>query len=478
MGGETHSFVLDGSGEGRYQPMKTAILTQGWNLRERPRPTAYIFEGPYADEVAGRMLIAGIEVKRLAKDVTVDVQGWHFAARPSVDFRNSGGGGWGSNNRNVKIYPIPNRQFKKDSYIVFLSQLMTHLVPMYMEPDIPFSAGNGIMLQYMSVALGGAGSGNLSENLVGVEMPIYRYIGDVKAFQTYDMDFFLPLISRGAVPRFFNFHNQEEVAAIANKLGLGSEEIKVYDYDIQVHARPGNRTTEPALKDGKFDILLPTDKNTNGYFILKKDGTYEKLTPHSSMLGWNVGTVVVANHGALPFTVDVGSNNRPVVGDGSYRTVPNALPIWDDLVGVRIVEVVKDEILSLFKDGKLPPNTIATEKGIKYTDLFVDKGTILSESMLDGWLIINVTPSSGNGWRANIVNGAAVITFTKDVYDDQTVIVTLQKTGQLEMKEIEVTFAGERESIIDKIIDRAGCNAGAAFLALLALCPLFVRKRA
>jgi Synergist-CTERM protein sorting domain-containing protein len=283
------------------------------------------------------------------------------------------------------------------------------------------------------------------------------------------MNHFLPLVNRGAVARFFDYHTQEEIADIAK--ACGEQEIKVYDYDFQVHTRTD------ALIGGKFDITLPTSESTKSYHILKKDGTYQKLVPHSTMSGWNVATVTVADHGNVPFTVDLTSVDRPVVGDGSNRTIPRALPATDDLIGVRIVEVVMNEILSLFKDEKLPPNAVVTEKGIKYTDLFVDRGTILSDSMLDGWRAINVTPSNGDGWRANIVNGAAVITFNKDVYDDQTVTVTLQKIGSLEMKDIEVIFAGERESIIDKIIDRAGCNAGIAMLALLVLYPLFIRRR-
>ncbi|MCL1874711.1 MAG: hypothetical protein FWF87_00465 [Synergistaceae bacterium] len=475
MGGEVHSFVLDGSGEGRYQPLKTEILTQGWNLRERARPTAYIFEGPYAEEVASRMLIAGINVKRLAKDVTVNVTGWKFNARPTVDFRNSGGGGWGSNNRNVTLFDIPNRPFKKDVFVVFLSQLMTHLIPMYLEPDMPFSAGNGIMLQYMSVALGGAGTGALSPNIVGVEMPIYRYIGDVNALQTYDMDFFLPLINRGAVPRFFSFHTQEELAAIA--AACGKYNIKAYDYDIQVHARAGRNTTAPALKDRKFDMILPTSEGVKNYLIQKIDGSYEVLPVQANkMVGWDVATIDVDRHGQKPFTVDLASNDRPAVGDGSDRTLPVALPTWDDLIGVRIVEVMASPILDLFKDGKLPKDAVLTETGIKYTEMLSGTSLILCEGMLDGWEIIGSTPHSGANWKSSFAKGQLHVKFTGDAYD-QAVTVTLQKIGTTETMDIEIKFSGEKESIWDRIFDKAGCNAGALIFALLALCPLFMRRK-
>jgi Synergist-CTERM protein sorting domain-containing protein len=461
-----YAWVRDGSGDGSRQPMKFDVTWQGWSLRERARPTAYIFEGPYAEEVASRMLIAGIDVKRLAKDTTVNVTGWHYAARPSVNFRDSGGTGWGANNRQVNFFDIPNRQFKKDTFVVFLGQVMTNLIPMYMEPDLPFSAGNGIMLTYMSVALGGASSGSLAQELVGMEMPIYRYIGNVDALETYDMDFFLPLINRGAVPRFFSFHTPEEVAGI--EAIIREYNIKVFDYDIQVHARAGNRTTAPALKDGKFDMLLPSNSKNSKYMIQKKDGSYEALaTQANKMLGWNAATIDVSRYGQAPFTVDLDVNGRPVVGDGSNRTLPRALPTWDDLIGVRIIEVMENEILALFKDKKLPSGTILTKKGIEYADILQGTSVLLKESMLDGWSIVSVTPRSGKDWTVSVVNGEVVVKFKGDAYGEK-IVVALEKDG--EKQDLEITFFGEKDSL-------DGCNAGAATLALFALFPLFMRRK-
>jgi Synergist-CTERM protein sorting domain-containing protein len=322
----------------------------------------------------------------------------------------------------------------------------------------------------MSVAAGGNGSGVLHSSLAGRQMPIYRYLGNPDVLVTYDMNFFLPLINRGAVPRFFTFHTQEEVADIADKAKTGSSKIKVYDYDIQVHVRPGAHTTEPALKDGKFDMILPTDEDTKGYIILKKDGTYENLPTHSRMLGWNVATIVVANHGNVPFTVNLSVDNRPEVGDGSNRTLARALPTWDDLVGVRIVEVSKNEIEKLFKE--LPAGAITTDKGIELTRMINRRGVLISDSMLDGWRIVDVNPTSGANWRLNILNGEIVATFNGDAYN-KTTIVTLQKIGSAETFDLEVMFSGEWD-----IREQIGCNAGiAAFLALFALIPLMLRRK-
>ena len=266
------------------------------------------------------------------------------------------------------------------------------------------------------------------------------------------------------------FRSPEEVSSLAAT--VSEKDIKVYDYDIQVHARPGQRTTTPALKDGKFDMALPTSELTECYYILKKDGTYEKLTPHSSMLGWNVATIVVADHGNVPFTVDIASDNRPAVGDGSNRTLPIALPTWDDLIGVRIIEVVKNEILSLFKNNVLPKNAVLTDNGIEYTEIFTDKDVLLSNAMLDGWSIVEITPQKGNEWKASIVNGEIIVEFTGEVFDE-VLTVKLAKTGSTETKEIEIKFSGEKESLWDKY----GCNAGFAIFAILALIPVFLRRK-
>ena len=448
-----------------HQIFKFEATWLGWTLRERIRPYAYIFEGPYANELATRMMIAGIEVKRLAKDVAIDVEGWKYNQQPYVDLANSGTSGW--LNRDISIYEIKDRVFKKDSYVVYLGQLSSNLISMYFEPDLPWNVASCIFLPYMSVAAGGASTGNLSNALIGVEMPAYRYLKEVD-LPTYDVDHFLPLVNRGAVARFFNYHTQETIAAVAE--ACGEDYIKVYDYDFQVHTRTD------ALINGRFNITLPTGELTKGYYILKNDGSYEKLNPIAKMLNWNVGTVVVADHAVAPFTVDLTSMDRPVVGDGSNRTVPRALPANDDLYGIRIVEVVRNLIAELFKDGKIPEGTVLTKNGLKYVDMLSKKKTILSDEMLDGWKIVGVEPQEGPGWKAYFENGELTIKFDGEAYD-VVVTVTLENTTTGELVEIEIEFSGEKECIWDKLFECAGCNSGAAILALFAIFPLFMRKK-
>jgi len=454
------------SSDGYHQMFKFEATWLGWNLRERMRPYAYIFEGPYANELATRMMVAGIEVKRLAQDTKIDVEGWKYLQRPYVDLANSGSSGW--LNRNVDIYTINNREFKKDAFVVYLSQVSSNLIPMYFEPDLPWNVASCIFLPYMSVAAGGASTGSLSESIVGKEMPAYRYVKTVD-LPTYDVDHFLPLVNRGAVARFFNYHTKESIAAVA--AACGEKFIKVYDYDFQVHTRTD------ALREGRFDITLPTSKGNKGYLILKKDGTYEPLIPKArKTAGWDVATVVVANHGNVPFTVNISADGRPVVGDGSNRTVPRALPANDDLIGVRIVEIFENPFKDLFKDGILPPGAVLTEKGIEYPNMLQDRAVLLDESMLNGWRIVKITPPLSPHWTTKIENGVLNITFHGDSYN-QSAVVTLENIVTKELVEMEIQFSGEgaRKNLVEDIID--GCNAGFAALAFFALIPFLLRRK-
>ncbi len=218
--------------------------------------------------------------------------------------------------------------------MVYLAQLGVHLIPMYLEPDAVYNAAACVMLPYMSLALGGAGKGPLHPDLKDMKMPVYRYLKEVD-LPTYNMDVDLPLINRGAVTRFFSFPTQEESADVLAKVNVSAG--RVYTYDIQVHTRTD------ALVDGKFDMTLPTNEDTVGYMILNKDGSYEPLIPKSSMLGYNVATVWVDEHGCAPFTINLDSEGNPIIGDGSNGTLALPLPPNDDLVGVQIVEVIKSD---------------------------------------------------------------------------------------------------------------------------------------
>ena len=327
--GNNYEFVTDESGSRDYQIFKFVYAWQGPALRERVRPYAYLIDGPYASEAATRMALNGIEVKRLAQDTEIEVQAHKYNQQVYINNAASDSTGW--RNRDVTLYTT-KKLFKKDeTYVVYLAQVRTHQITTYFEPDMPYAALPCMYLPYMSVALGGPGNGYLHENLTGKEMPSYRYLKTVD-LPTYNMDMSLPLINRGAVARFFDFPTAETVKGIAAK--VREKNIRVYNYDIQIHARTDS------LVNGKFELTLPTNADTKGYMIRKKDGTYEKLSPTSTMLGMNVAPVVIANQTSAPFTVDMDRDNRPLLGGGP-RMLVHALPPQDDLVGVQVIEIIK-----------------------------------------------------------------------------------------------------------------------------------------
>jgi len=346
---------VPGTGSRDHQMFKFEQTWLGWNLRERIRPFAYIFEGPEAMNIATRMMLAGIEVHRLSEDVVIDVEGWHYNQIPWVDLRNSGAAGW--RNRDVTVFPIQNRRFERGAFVVYLGQLLVNLIPKYMEPDLPWNVASSILLPSMSLALGGPAGGPhlLDAGLVGMEMPVYRFLQETK-LPTYRIHHHLPLVNRGAVARFFYYPMQDEVRTVANAIGVEEDRVRVFTYDFQVHTRTG------ALVNGRFDIMLPTSEDTYGYFILRNDGAFEPLIPHASSLGWNIATVVVAEHGRPPFMVELDNSGQPLVDPtGVDSPVHHPLPATDDLIGIRIVEVLR--YVASGDDGSYDDNRSSSRRG-------------------------------------------------------------------------------------------------------------------
>ena len=330
---DAYAYVTDESGTRDYQMFKFVWNWQGSSMRERIRPYAYLMDGPYAMEIATRMALAGIEIKRLSADTAVEVEAWHYNQQPYVDNSNSGSNGW--RNRDGAFTTKTKTFAKDDTFVIYSAQQLIHLIPLYMEPDLPWNAASCIYLPYMSLALGGSGTGYLSEELIGTEVPVYRYL-KTDDLPTYEMTAVLPLVDKGAVARFFDFPTKDEVSAIAKTIKESS--IRVHKYDFQVHTRTDSF-------DGDFEITLPTFEDTKSYMILKKDGTYVPLTVKANkMLGYNVATVVIADHGTDAYTVDLGPNGRPLVDDGANRTLAYDLPPRDDLVGIQIIEILTDSV--------------------------------------------------------------------------------------------------------------------------------------
>jgi hypothetical protein len=181
--------------------------------------------------------------------------------------------------------------------------------------------------------------------------------------------------------------------------------------------------------------------------------------------------------GASQTSTNATENLIPTVG--GFVALRSSNP--EDGTPVRLYEYVIEPygdsgISGFFKDGKLPEGAVETEKGLKYTEMFENKAVILSDKMLDGWKIKEVTPVCDNDWKSELKDGELVIKFIHEAYD-QVVTVTLVNTISGEEREIEIDFSGEKESLFDRIWGKFGCNAGFALLFILAFCPLILRRK-
>ncbi|MCL1875618.1 MAG: gamma-glutamyl-gamma-aminobutyrate hydrolase family protein [Synergistaceae bacterium] len=153
---------------------------------------------------------------------------------------------------------------------------------------------------------------------------------------------------------------------------------------------------------------------------------------------------------------------------------------------VKYAGIHKDRkaLFSLFKDGVLPDefafenyDFLADNSNLEYVKQIVDKATLLSAAMLDGWSIAGLKQPSGTNWAAEVIGGSVVVTLEDDV-DNGVVIVTLTKGG--ETKEVEIAFSGviTPEPEDDKCTN--GCNAAHGYIAfafLMGAAPYLISRR-
>ena len=409
------------------------------------RPTAYIIS---CDALAAaRIAYTGVKIERLAEPVTVPVE--YYTVR---SFKQShqyfAGSQWPTSvpQLSVAIASVDkgnkNMSFAKDTFVVFMDQYKAPHAAMTMEPAGARNFGNYWYSRVLSKKNG------FLPVALNQDFPAYRYMGDASNLKTYFAGSIhkMPFVTGTHIEWPFLPTNDEINAFTKDVLNAGNELLSFTGFIVNQHVgalTPSNDTTtgEPLFYDYSFKAYLNKIPNAEAWYVWD----------------WQAKKAVKIEAGA----------------DGYAQLAEeNIGPDFE----VFMFCVAQNDILSLFKDGKLPGGAVLTDKGIKYTDIFDNKGTILNDSMFDGWKMIDVSPKSGTNWSASIVNGELVVKFTGDVFN-QVVTVTLQKTGTTETKTMEVEFSGEKDSIWNRIIEEAGCNAGFALLALLAFCPLILRRK-
>jgi len=92
----------------------------------------------------------------------------------------------------------------------------------------------------------------------------------------------------------------------------------------------------------------------------------------------------------------------------------------------------------------------------------------------NGFTIVEVTPDSGRGYELEVRNGDLWARFTEDV-DDVIVDVTLERTSDGQLVEVEFQFSAEVDAGGGG--GSSGCNAGFLALGLLAIAPFVIRRR-
>jgi gamma-glutamyl-gamma-aminobutyrate hydrolase PuuD len=220
-------------------------------------------------------------------------------------------------------------------------------------------------------------------------------------------------------------------------------------------------TSMPAIATAHHQSVNPK-KLGNGVTIVgySSDGIVEAVEHQSSLFA-----LAVQWH---PERDALG--NTSGVRNG-YVNPDTCNPLLRALVKYAGVYLDKQGVLGIFKDAILPQNLAVTDKGFEYKELIVDKATILSNSMLDGWHISGVNPKHGTNWKAEVINGSAVVTVLFGELHNQSVKVTLTKDGASETQDINIAFSVEKSGIL------GGCNIGATILALLAFCAFVVRRK-
>jgi Synergist-CTERM protein sorting domain-containing protein len=332
--------------------------------------------------------------------------------------------------------------FPKDTFVVYMDQYNSPHAALTMEPAGARNFGNYWYSRAFSKKNG------FFPVALNQDFPAYRFMGDASELKTYFSGSIMkmPFVTGTHIEWPF-LPTQDEIKGFTKDvLSTGMNLVDFTGIIVNQHVGslpPSNDATtgEPLFYDYNFKALLNKVPGAEEWYAWD----------------WEEGEAV------------------KIVADADGYA-----PLGEETIGpdykVFLFAVAKSDILKLFKDGKLPDGAIFTEKGIKYIDMCEENTTILSDSMLDGWTIVGVDPKSGKCWKASIVNGELVIKFTGNVYD-QVVTVTLKKIGSNETTTLEIDFSGEKENLLDWLREVAGCNAGFAMLALLALCPLVLRRK-
>lgn len=156
---QTLDVVDLAKGERTAIPIDWEDSTEAYATLERERPTAYIMPPAYHD-IARKLQILGVEVKKLDKPVTLSIESYKVTNnKVSTTLEN------GHYTKEVTTeISTKNKQFPKGSYVFSMAQANANFIALAFEPE---SVDSYVTFNFIPVQKGD-------------EIPIYRYMKEDK----------------------------------------------------------------------------------------------------------------------------------------------------------------------------------------------------------------------------------------------------------------------------------------------------------
>ena len=411
------------------------------------RPIAYIIPKDQY-EAAIRLFYAGVKLERLTSDQEIEVEAYTVTETGNNGNRSPSGSVSQVNNgiRAVTKATI-KKTFPKDSFVVRMTQIGASLAALAIEPLAIRNYGNMYLSRSPSTVIPEWYRDTFFPVAVGQEYPSYRYVSSASnPITTYPANINVPFMLT-MVEKVHAF-TQEEVADIKNKLGLDFDPEYLSKFQLPVLSTDAYKNMANVHVDESF--VLP-------------DGTVVKILP-DFVLDGNI-VKLVAPKGLAGNTVFAEKK------DGSFGSVFQK----------ELDPVLPEDVLV----GKKAPDGAQIQANkLVWINPFKTKGVILSNSMLDGYVIsgfgyglpnIDEPDVGARGYSVELKGDELLANFNRLSMTNGTVHALLTEEGSAGVDQILIIeFRGYYSPLDDENI---GCNAVHPLLILFTLVPFIIRKR-
>jgi len=405
------------------------------------RPIAYIIPKDHY-EAAIRLFYMGVKLERLTSDQEIEVEAYTVTETGSNNDRSPTGSvsQVGQGIRNVSKATV-KKTFPKDSFVVRMNQLGASYVGLAIEPMAIRNYGNMYLSRSPNAMTPDWYRDTFFPVAVGKEYPSYRYVNSTNnAISTYPANMNLPF-TLTMVKKVHAF-TQEEVAKIKDELGLGANPQFLSKFELPV------LSTDLSYRN-MANVLI------NESFILP-NGTVVQIKPEFIV---NNTVTIVAPKGLEGLDIFAATK------DGKFALMYQKDPV---------------DPADVLTGGKPPAGASIVNKVLVWDKLFIGKGVILSNSMLNGYKIANVTPAAPRqGYTLDIVGDEVIATFNTLTIVNGNADVYLVKVGSNPNDGydalMKIEFRGRHARPGED--EWSGCNAISSLLVLLAIVPFVLRRK-